>query len=82
VGLGGRLSTCCEVGRREVSGLRAMARDGEGEVMLREPRGLRDPRPEKQKKKKKRKRKKEKQERNPLRDGGEGEIRERKGVRV
>jgi hypothetical protein len=57
VGLGGRSSTCCKVGLCEVSGLRATARDseGEGEVRLRDPRGLRDPRPEKQTKKKKNK---------------------------
>jgi hypothetical protein len=42
VGLGGRSSTFCEVGRREVSG----QSDSEGEVRLR------DPRPEKKKKKK------------------------------
>jgi hypothetical protein len=53
VGLGGRSSTCCKVGRREVS------RQSDGEVRLRDPRpekkkkkktvGLADPQPEKKK---------------------------------
>jgi hypothetical protein len=36
--LSGRSSTCCEVGRCEVFGLRVMARDGNCEERLRDPR--------------------------------------------
>jgi hypothetical protein len=52
MGLGGQSSTCCEVGCREVSGLRATARNGDGETHGRKKKkkknklvGLRDPRP-------------------------------------